>query len=244
VIGLVIVAHGHRLAEGVKELAEQITQGRVPIAAAGGLDETTLGTSAERVLKAINQVYHPDGVLVLMDLGSAVLSARLAVELLPADLQPAVRLSDAPLVEGAIAAAVEASLGSAIDRVEAAARTSAPKLAGQPAPTPPPPSEATEVVTMVPNKVGLHARPAAQFVQTAARFRSEIAVRNLTRGGRRANAKSIFAVLGIGAQYGDQIAIGAVGDDAAEALAAIRDLVERGFGELEVEPQAARPRPP
>ena len=66
-IGLVLVSHSHRLAEGVRELAEQMSQGRVPIAAAGGLDDETIGTNAERILTAIEAVYQPDGVLVLVD---------------------------------------------------------------------------------------------------------------------------------------------------------------------------------
>jgi len=110
-VGLVIVAHSFKLAEGVKELADQMTGGRVRVVAAGGLDERTLGTSAERILEAIDTAYGPDGVLVFMDLGSAVMSAEMAVEMLPPERRALVRIRPAPLVEGAIAAAVQASLG-------------------------------------------------------------------------------------------------------------------------------------
>ncbi|WP_258189533.1 dihydroxyacetone kinase phosphoryl donor subunit DhaM, partial [Candidatus Hakubella thermalkaliphila] len=92
-IGIVIVAHSQKLAEGVKELAEQMSQGRVPIVAAGGLDDTTIGTNMERILSAINAVYQPDGVLVLMDLGSAVMSAEMAIETLSPEQQAKVLLS-------------------------------------------------------------------------------------------------------------------------------------------------------
>ena len=253
-IGIVIVAHSHRLAEGVKELADQMSQGRIPIAAAGGLDEVTIGTNMERILAAIDTVYQPDGVLVLMDLGSAVLSTEMAVEMLPPEQQAKVLLSEAPLVEGAIAAAVEASIGSPLAQVDAAARAAMrmPKVAessdelGPTVPAPPtepgleaPPT--AEVVLTIPNKIGLHARPAALFVQTAARFQSAITVRNLTRGSPTVDAKSIFSVLGIGAQYDHQIAIAADGLDATEALAALSQLVEDGFGEMEeVAPAPAR----
>jgi PTS hybrid protein len=120
-IGIVIVAHSHQLAEGVKELADQMTQGPVCIAAAGGLDEETLGTNADRIRHAIEEVYSPDGVLVLVDLGSAVLSTEMAIEALPVECQRDVLLSDAPLVEGAVVAAIEASIGRGLAEVNAAA---------------------------------------------------------------------------------------------------------------------------
>lgn len=120
-IGLVLVSHSVRLAEGVKELADQMTGGSVKIAAAGGGPDGTLGTSAERIGAAIGAVYDPDGVLVLMDLGSAVMSAEVAVESLPPERANNVLLSNAPLVEGAVVAAVEASIGKPLHEVEAAA---------------------------------------------------------------------------------------------------------------------------
>jgi len=120
-IGIVVVAHSHRLAEGVKELADQMTQCRVCVAAAGGLDDNTPGTNAERIKRAIEEVYSPDGVLVLVDLGSAVMSADLAISALPAEQQHDILLTDAPLVEGAIVAAVEASIGRSLAEVNAAA---------------------------------------------------------------------------------------------------------------------------
>jgi len=82
VVGIVIVAHSAKLAEGVKDLAEQMGQGKAPIAAAGRLDDTTIGTNMERILEAIETVYRPGGVLVLMDLGSAVMSTEMAIEML------------------------------------------------------------------------------------------------------------------------------------------------------------------
>ena len=101
-------------------------QGRVPIAAAGGLDDTTIGTNMERILEAIEAVYQPGGVLVLMDLGSAVMSTELAVGMLPPEQQSQVMLSEAPLVEGAIAATVEASIGKSLAEVDARLKSSEP----------------------------------------------------------------------------------------------------------------------
>lgn len=121
-VALVIVAHSAKLAEGVRELAAQMTQGRVPIFAAGGVDDDILGTNAERIRDALEAALaSSQEVLVLMDLGSAVLSTRMAIDLLPEEQRPRVRLSQAPLVEGAVVAAVEASIGKGVDEIEASA---------------------------------------------------------------------------------------------------------------------------
>lgn len=120
-IGIVLVSHSAQLARGVRELAEQMTHGSVQIAAAGGGPDGSLGTNAELIGSAIEEVYSPDGVLVLMDLGSAVMSAELAVEALPPAHAARVLLSNAPLVEGAVVAAVEASIGRSLEEVEEAA---------------------------------------------------------------------------------------------------------------------------
>lgn len=120
-VGIVIVSHSAKVAEGVKEMADQMSQSRVTVAAAGGVDDKTLGTNAERILAALQQAYSPEGVLVLMDLGSAVMSTQVALDMLPEEQRQVVTLSDAPLVEGAIVAAVEASLGRDLEAVKQAA---------------------------------------------------------------------------------------------------------------------------
>lgn len=120
-IGIVVVSHSARLAEGVKELADQMTRGAVRIAAIGGGPDGSLGTNAEAIQAAIEEVYSQDGVLVLMDLGSAVMSTEVAVEALGPERAERVLLSDAPLVEGAVVAAVEASIGKSLREVDASA---------------------------------------------------------------------------------------------------------------------------
>lgn len=95
-IGIVIVAHSAKLAEGVKEMADQMAKGLVPIAAAGGVDDHTLGTNADRIYEAIQQVYRDEGVLVLFDLGSALFSTQIALERLDPERQARVLLSEAP----------------------------------------------------------------------------------------------------------------------------------------------------
>jgi dihydroxyacetone kinase phosphotransfer subunit len=118
-VGLVIVAHSRRLADGVREVAEQMAGGAVAIRAAGGAIDGSLGTNPDAIAHAIVEADSGSGVLVLMDLGSAVLSAETAVDMLGTGR--CVLLSDAPLVEGAIVAAVEASIGQPLEAVAEAA---------------------------------------------------------------------------------------------------------------------------
>ena len=107
-IGIVIVSHSAKLAEGVVELARNMGGAELAIQAAGGLpvDDATLGTDPMLILNAIEQVYSEEGVLVLMDLGSAILSSEMALELLSEEKRAKIFLCEAPIVEGAIAAAV------------------------------------------------------------------------------------------------------------------------------------------
>jgi PTS hybrid protein len=120
-VGLVIVSHSQQLADGVREVAAQMAGNEVIIRAAGGAADGSLGTNAEAIARAITEADRGDGVLVLMDLGSAVLSAETALEMLDQDVERKVRLSNAPLVEGAVVAAVEASIGRTLDEVAEAA---------------------------------------------------------------------------------------------------------------------------
>lgn len=124
-VNLVIVSHCHSLAEGVKELAEQMANGEVKITAVGGIvvDDLppALGTDAVRISEAIGEVWTPDGVLILVDLGSAILSAELALEMVSEEMQARCTISNAPLVEGAVIAALEASVNHSLEAVNEAA---------------------------------------------------------------------------------------------------------------------------
>jgi PTS hybrid protein len=120
-VALVLVSHSARLAEGTRDLAEQVAQGAVPIRAVGGAEDGSLGTNAFAILEAIESLDSAGGVLLLVDLGSAVLSAETALEQLTPEKRDRVRLADAPFVEGAVAAAVEASVGSELEAVLATA---------------------------------------------------------------------------------------------------------------------------
>ena len=117
-VGIVLVSHSSRLAEGVAELAGQVSGGTVTIVAAGGTDDSGLGTSAAKVSAALERADSGAGVLVLPDLGSAVLTVRALLAELP---EAAVTIADAPFVEGAVAATVTAAAGADLRAVAKAA---------------------------------------------------------------------------------------------------------------------------
>jgi phosphoenolpyruvate-protein phosphotransferase/dihydroxyacetone kinase phosphotransfer subunit len=248
-VGIVIVSHSKRLAEGVKELAVQMTQGKLPIEIAAGIDDLTnpIGTDSIKVLTAIKSVHAAgaEGILVLMDLGSALMSAETALDFLPEGLKKEVRLCAAPLVEGAISAAVQASMGASLDNVaaEALAALAAKQeqlfaRSGDSSPVADAsPAEKTgtniaETRLIIRNRIGLHARPAAKFVTTAGKFESSITV---FKGERSASAKSINQIATLAALKDDEIRVRAVGPDAKDAIAAIAALNAENFGEKDEE---------
>lgn len=114
-VGIVIVSHSQKLAEGVVEIATMMAAD-APIAAAGGLEEGGFGTSFERIVEAVQDVDQGAGVAILMDMGSAVMTAEMVCEALD-DMK--IRLLDAPLVEGAVLAAVESQMGTSLDDLAA-----------------------------------------------------------------------------------------------------------------------------
>lgn len=120
-VGLVLVSHSGRLVEGLNEMLDQLTQGQVHVTLAGGAEDGSLGTDAVAIRDAIERASSGAGVLVLMDLGSAVMGTEAALELVAQPLRDRVRLADAPLVEGAVAAVVEASMGGDLQAVAGAA---------------------------------------------------------------------------------------------------------------------------
>ncbi len=252
-VGIVLVSHSHEVAAGAAELARQMGGHDVRIEATGGLDEPghPIGTDAMRVQAAIEAAWSDDGVLVLMDLGSAVLSAELALDFLDDERRPKVLLTDAPFVEGAVAAAVAAKLGRSLDEVADEARGGlAGKSAhlGTPVPaiepddgTPAAGPEARLSLTVdLPH--GLHARPAARFVQTASGFDADVRVSNATTGRGPVSARSLNAVATLGVVGGQTIAVVARGPEASAAAEALRALAARRFDEapedLAVAPEA------
>jgi len=116
VVGIVIVSHSPKVAEGIKDIAQQMAKD-VNIVAAGGTSDGEIGTDALKIQEAIFEANTGNGVIVMVDLGSAVLSAETALEFLDEELRKNVRIADAPIVEGAIVAAVQASTGAGLEEV-------------------------------------------------------------------------------------------------------------------------------
>lgn len=221
-VGLVIVSHSRRLAEGVVELATQMAP-EVAVLPAGGLPGGEVGTDYESVSAAMSDADSGSGVVLLYDLGSAQMTAELAVESL-GDPSTAV-VADAPLVEGAVAAAVAAQGGQDLESVARAASSAGVGSADEQ------PAEAGEELREeleLRNEVGLHARPAALLARSLAGLRAEVKVR---LGDNEADAASVLGLMGLGARKGDRVVLSASGADAAEALRRIRELADRDFDE-------------
>ncbi len=112
-VGFVIVSHSDKLAQGVVDLAGMMAKD-APIAAAGGLLDGGFGTSFEKIQSAVESVYSPDGVILLMDMGSAVMTAEMVVESME---DKKVRLADCPLAEGAVTGTVDAAMGMSLEEI-------------------------------------------------------------------------------------------------------------------------------
>ncbi|MET0975399.1 MAG: dihydroxyacetone kinase phosphoryl donor subunit DhaM [Leifsonia sp.] len=226
-VGLVIVSHSAKIADGVVELAAQMAPATV-IVAAGGTDDGRIGTSFDLISSAVGRADGGAGAVILCDLGSAILTAETAVEFLDDDVRERVRIADAPLVEGSVAAAVAAESGEplaavlaaaesanrTIEAAEAAAVTTAAAAGGQ----------YTRSLELV-NKDGLHARPAADLAKLAATFEPIVTVNGT-------NAKSVLGIMALGLTRGAAVELSGpdtpAGRTAVDELAA---LVESGFGE-------------
>ena len=129
-VGLVLVSHSRTLVEGLRDIVAQFGGDDVRVELAGGTDDGRLGTSAVRIAEAIRAILGPDpatsdGVVLLLDFGSAALSVELALEDLTAAERGVVRVPEAPLVEGAFVAGVQASIGATLEEVAAAAESAA-----------------------------------------------------------------------------------------------------------------------
>jgi phosphoenolpyruvate-protein phosphotransferase/dihydroxyacetone kinase phosphotransfer subunit len=259
-VGLVLVSHSKKLAEAVRELVLQMTAPGFPVAVAAGVGDNhdELGTDAVHISEVLQELPCPEGALVLMDLGSAVLSAETALELFDSAKYP-IRLCPAPLVEGAIAAAVRAQAGGTLDEVAQEAElglvAKREQLGVESAAELPPaatqsltgtPDETAELVLEIRNQHGLHARPAAALVQTASRFASTVEIVNVSANRGPASARSLTSLSLLNVRKGDRIKVVCSGKDCRAALQAIRDLASADFGdkaEPESLPKAATPRP-
>jgi phosphoenolpyruvate---glycerone phosphotransferase subunit DhaM len=220
-VGLVVVSHSAKLAEGVVEVAAQMAPD-VTVVAAGGAPDGGIGTDFEAVDAAVDRAQAGAGVVLLYDLGSARMVAELALES-RADPDAAL-LVDAPLVEGTVAAAVAAQGGAPLAEVAAAARTAA----GEEVAAEPPAGEAEQTRVRLANEVGLHARPAALLARSLSDVDAQVTVR---LGDASADGRSVLALMALGARKGDELTVSATGPAAADALRMVEDLVARDFDE-------------
>jgi phosphocarrier protein FPr len=238
-IGLVLVSHSAKLAEGVRDLAQQMTQRRVPIAVAGGIDDDQhpIGTDPIKVMNAITEVYSPDGVVILMDLGSALMSAETALDLLDPDWRENLHLCAAPFVEGALTAAVQASIGSnassVIEAAQAALGAKQQHLGVTEAAAPTmikatPSAEAHRLTVTIPNKLGIHARPAARIVGLAGQHDARLSLR---KGQQTIDGRNINQVVLLAAGQGDSVEFIAEGPGAAALLVDLQGLVDSNLGD-------------
>ena len=236
-IHLILVSHHPDIAHGIAALAAQMSSAPDTIHTAAGIDDpdNPVGTDAVRIMQTLLEADNPDGILILVDLGSAILSAQTALELLddPA-LAARCRISAAPLVEGAISAAVAASSGADLETV---AREATQALAAKqaalgenvPASAAPVavPSGDSATITLT-NRDGLHARPAARLAAALAPYHARLV---LTCGDKQADGKSLNQLALLQACSGDCLTLHADGDDAAAALQTFRDLAAANFGD-------------
>jgi phosphoenolpyruvate---glycerone phosphotransferase subunit DhaM len=125
-VGIVIVSHSPKVAEGAADMVREMVGDEVRVAFCGGNPEGGLGTDVAAIKAAIERVYSPAGVALLVDLGGAETNSEMAVELLPADWQGRVVVCNAPIVEGAVMAAAEAAGGSPLAEVRATAEELSP----------------------------------------------------------------------------------------------------------------------
>ncbi len=121
-VGIVIVSHSEKLAEGVVEVSRMMAED-VPIAAAGGMEDGTLGTSYDKIKSAVESLYSEDGVVILADMGSAVMTAEIVLEDIKLEN---VKILNCPLVEGAILAAMESIGGRDLDKLAEIVETAHP----------------------------------------------------------------------------------------------------------------------
>ncbi|NRD26096.1 dihydroxyacetone kinase phosphoryl donor subunit DhaM [Frigoribacterium sp. VKM Ac-2836] len=222
-IGIVVVSHSVKIAEGVVDLARQMAP-TTTIVAAGGADDGSIGTSFDKISAALAEAAKGGGAVVLCDLGSAILTSETAVDFLDDAEKERIVIADAPLVEGTVAAAVTAETGGDLESVAASARTATGVADAHADERDLRGGDAVERSAVLVNASGLHARPAADLVTHASRFQADVTVNGV-------DAKSLLRIMGLNVGKGSTVAVMATGPDAAAAVDDLITLIEGGFGE-------------
>lgn len=236
-IGVLAVSHSAALAAEAVGLARQMVPGATPLlreAAGAGTEpdgSPIIGTDAALIAAQLDALADDGatGIVVLMDLGSALLSAELAVELMTAEVP--VTLSPGPFVEGLVAAVVSAvGDGDLAAVVGEAGDALAPKQAqlGDTAVDSLPPDVASDRVrriVAITDPHGMHARPASLIARAAAGTDAQV---RLVRTGAEVRADSMMKLLTLGAQVGDELEISASGDDPDAVVGRVAEVLEAG----------------
>jgi len=241
-VGLVLVSHSRSLALATQELVRTMTGPALPLAIAAGVGENhaELGTDAVEISEAIRSVQSPDGVLVLMDMGSAILSSETALEFLDEKERANVRFCPAPFVEGAVAAGVTANLGASLAEVGAEAVGSLQQkgsaLGSETVPVPAKTngqaaSPAHFLRLTIRNVHGLHARPAARLIGGVKAYQAEISARNATNRRGPVPLKSLSGLASLEILQNHDVEFSASGPDADAALDKIREMARQNFGD-------------
>ena len=247
-VNILLVSHSHKLATGTAELLRQMATSealKVRVAAGIGDDHEEIGTNAVEIMEALTELTMDGEVLVLMDLGSALLSTEMALQMLDEETAARVRMCPAPFVEGAIAAGVQANMGSSLQEVydEAMGALDAKRkqiLGEEETPVEEAASvqekeaitsDEVELRITVTNESGLHARPAATFVQTIKKHDAKLSVTNLTQGGEEVAIKGMISVMMLAARQGDELILKATGNARQAMLEELEQLFLDNFGE-------------
>lgn len=247
-IGIVLVSHSPLIAQGIADLIREMAPD-CPLALAAGVDdpERPIGTDAVKIMQAVEEVMGAEGVAVMVDLGSAILSAQTALDLLDPEIAQKTAISAAPIVEGALAAAIAASGGADLKGVlrEASGALSGKQNAlgeeeppaaadsplsgkGQQAAPPAAAENARQAKVRLAAAHGLHARPAARLIAALRDFDAKLI---LEKEGRFADARSMNDISALQARQNDEIILHAEGGDAAAAIEAFLALAAVNFGD-------------
>ena len=125
-VGIVIVSHSADVARGTADMVRQMVGDEVPLAFCGGAPSGGLGTSVETIMQAIDAAWSDSGIAILVDLGGAETNSEMAIEMQPAERRGRIVICNAPVVEGAVMAATEASGGGSLDDVKRTAEELSP----------------------------------------------------------------------------------------------------------------------
>jgi dihydroxyacetone kinase phosphotransfer subunit len=229
-VSLVIVSHSPDVAKGTADMVRQMVGEDVKVAHCGGNPDGGLGTDVRKILHAIEEAWSERGVAILYDVGGAETSSEMAIELLSEDRREKVVLCNAPIVEGAILAATEASGGASLSEVRR--RAGSESRDGMAVVAEPPsgglaPSGATGSVRLR-HEAGMHARPAVKLTKLAKRFSSKIWMADSAEGPW-IDAKSISRVMGAKTPKNTLLHFRAEGEDAKAAVGSLIALVGQDF---------------